>query len=408
MLQSNLFGKTLKEAPKDAETVSHKLLVRGGFIQNVAAGLWSYLPLGYRVFKKIENIIREEMNAIGGQEVNLPALVPKEYWEESGRWEKMDPPLFKLKDRHNRELGLGSTHEEVITDMVRRYNLSYKDLPFALYQIQNKFRNEMRASGGLLRVREFVMKDLYSFHADEKDLDDYYKKANSAYKKIFSRCGLETAVVDASSGSIGGNCCHEFMVLADSGEDTVFLCSKCDYAANLELGKKDACPKCGGQLKDHKAIEAAHVFKLDTHYSQKLKLAYVDEKGKKHFIQMGCYGIGLGRLMATIVEASHDQNGIIWPKEVSPFRAHLLVLGNDQAIVEKGQKVYNRLTEKGIDVLYDDRDISAGAKFADADLIGISARLVISDKTADQAELKWRQEQKASRIELKEVIKKLS
>ncbi|MFH1225977.1 MAG: proline--tRNA ligase [bacterium] len=405
MKQSILFGKSLKESPKDAETVSHQLLVRGGFIQNVAAGLWSYLPLGWRVFKKIENIIREEMNAIGGQEVNLPALVPKEYWEESGRWEKMDPPLFKLKDRHSRELALGSTHEEVMTDMVRRYNLSYKDLPFALYQIQNKFRNEMRASGGLLRVREFVMKDLYSFHADENDLADYYQKVIKAYQNIFHRCGLEAAIVDASSGSIGGNCCNEFMVLADSGEDFIFLCSKCGYAANLELGKKEVCPKCQSKLKSQKAIEAAHIFKLDTHYSQKLKLAYVDAGGKKHFIQMGCYGIGLGRLLATIVEASHDRNGIIWPKEVSPFAVHLLSLGK---VAEKAKKIYNVLTKEGIDVLYDDRDLSAGAKFAEADLIGISARLVISDKTGDQVELKQRSEKKVALIGLPEAIKKLS
>jgi len=230
MLQSKLFAKSLKQLPKDAVTISHQLLVKADFIDQLAAGVYSLLPLGFRVHKKIEQVIREEMNKLGSQEFIMPTLIPKSLWEESGRWKTIDPPLFVVKDRHGKELGLGPTHEEVITDLTRRRIKSYRDMPFSLYQIQNKFRNEMRASGGLLRVREFVMKDLYSFHTDQKDLAAFYKKVIKAYKNIYQRCGVESVVVEASSGSIGGNECHEFMVLAESGEDKILVCRKCDWA----------------------------------------------------------------------------------------------------------------------------------------------------------------------------------
>ncbi|MGC9049167.1 MAG: proline--tRNA ligase, partial [Patescibacteria group bacterium] len=282
MRQSKLFTKTLRNDPKEARTISHKLLVRAGYINQLTSGIWSLLPLGWRVYKKIEKIIREEMNEIGGQEVYLPTLQPKELWQKTGRWETIDPPLFKVKDRHNKWLGLGSTHEEVITDLARQYIKSYKDLPLAIYQIQNKFRNEMRPTGGLLRTREFIMKDLYSFHADEKDLDKYYKQVLSAYYKIYERCGLKAIAVSAPSGSIGGSVSHEFMILADSGEDKILICQNRDWGINLEIGRsQDKCPNCSGKLEQKNAIEAGHTFKLGALYSQKMGASFTDRDGQK-------------------------------------------------------------------------------------------------------------------------------
>lgn len=404
MRYSKLFGKTQTSPPKEAETISHKLLVQAGFIdRQLAAGLYSFLPLGWIVMGKIMGIIRQEMNQIGGQEVFLPTLQPKELWEKSNRWDKMDPPLFKVKDRHEKELALGSTHEEVITDLVSRFVKSYKDLPLALYQIQNKFRNEMRSTGGLLRVREFLMKDLYSFNTSDKDLDDFYFKVIKAYKKIFTRCGLVTKIVEAQSGCIGGNFSHEFMMLCETGEDKVLCCTKCDWAENEEKGKEEKCPKCGGELEENNAIENGHVFKLGTRYSEKLGAYFADEKGEKKPILMGCYGIGIGRLMATIVESSHDERGIIWPEEVAPFSAHLI------SLEENGLEIYEKLQGEGIEVLYDDREeTSAGSKFADADLIGLPVRLIISPKTKGQIEWKVRSQDKTELLSFSELISRLN
>ena len=410
MLQSKLFAKTLKQLPKEAVTVSHQLLVKADYIDQLAAGVYTLLPLGFRAFKKIEQIIREEMNAIGGQEFIMPTLIPKSLWQETGRWDTIDPPLFVVKDRHGKELALGPTHEEVITDLVRRRIKSYRDLPFSLYQIQNKFRNEMRATGGLLRVREFVMKDLYSFHTDQKDLAEYYQKVVKAYKNIYQRCGLESVMVEATSGSIGGNECHEFMVLAESGEDTILVCKNCRWAGNVEaVGKIEDCPKCHNKLEEKKSIEAGHIFKLDDNYSRKMKATFVDKDGKSKFIMMGCYGIGLGRLMATVVEAFHDKNGIIWPKSIAPFRTHLLLLGDDAAVAKRAKEVYDKLLEKDVEVLFDDRfGLTPGQKFADADLIGIPYRLVISTKTKNKIEIKERGEKNAEILTFDQVIKKIN
>lgn len=407
MFQSRLFYKTLKEAPKEAKTISHKLLVRGSFIDQVSAGIWSLLPLGFRVFKKIENIIREEMNKISGQEVFLPTLQPKELWTKSGRWHKMEPPLFKLKDQHKKEYALGSTHEEVITDLARRFITSYRQLPLYLYQIQNKFRNEIRVSGGLLRVKEFIMKDLYSFHTDEKDLDTYYQKVLKAYKNIFKRCHIEVRVVKALSGSIGGDYCHEFMALTPSGEDKILLCRKCGLAQNLTAVKKeDKCPNCQGKLSLQNGIEAAHIFKLGTSYSEKLSTFFIDKNGRKRPIQMGCYGIGLGRLMATVVEIHHDLHGIIWPQSLAPFDIHLLSLTPKQNKFAKS--IYKKLLPLGLDVLYDDRDVSPSVKLKDSDLIGIPLRLVVSEKTKNKIEVKKRSKSKKQLISLSDLLNKLS
>jgi len=409
MRYSQLFGKTQKRTPKEAEAISHKLLIRGGFIdRQISTGIYSLLPLGWRVHRKIENIIREEMDAIGGQEVFLPTLQPKELWQKSDRWKHMDPPLFKLKDRHEKEFALGPTHEEVITDLVARFIKSYKDLPLYLYQIQNKFRNEMRSTGGLLRVREFIMMDLYSFHTSEKDLDDYYKKVIEAYKKIFTRCGFTTKIVEAASGTIGGEVSHEFMMLCQTGEDKVYFCSKCDWATSKE--KPGKCQKCGGKIEVGKAIENGHVFKLGTKYSKSMGAYFVDKGGNKQPIVMGCYGIGIGRLMATIVEAHHDERGVIWPNSVAPFQAYLVVISNQQSVISKSSdEIYGKLTKAGIDVLYDDRqDVSAGEKFAEADLIGIPIRLVVSEKTKDKVEWKRRDSEKTEILTLGQAIEKLA
>jgi len=407
MRYSSLFGKTLKTVPTEAEAVNHKLLLKGGFIDQLSAGIYSFLPLGWWVHRNIENIIREEMNAIGGQEVFLPTLQPKSLWQETDRWDHIDPPLFKLKDQHDRDYALGSTHEEVVTDLVRQRVSSYKDLPLYLYQIQNKFRNEIRSTGGLLRVREFVMKDLYSFHTDEKDLMGYFQKVIEAYKKIFNRCGLQIAVCQASGGTIGGKETYEFHVLAPVGEDKIIFCPKCNWGANQEVGEQVECPKCHGTLEKSSSIEAGHVFALGTKYSEAMKAEFVDKNGVKKPIWMGCYGIGLGRLMATIVEVHHDEMGIIWPRSVAPYQIHLINLKTQNSNLS-GDEVYEKLVRAGVEVLYDDREeVSAGEKFADADLIGIPVRLVISEKTGDKVEYKERDQKESKLLTIEEIVELL-
>ena len=410
---SKLFAKIRKKAPSDAEAVSHKLLVRAGYIDQLMAGVFSFLPLGWRVHEKIAEIIREEINKIGGQELFLPALQKKEQWLETKRWETIDPPLFKFKDRHERELALGPTHEEIITDLARRFIESYKDLPLALYQIQNKFRNEMRATGGLLRTREFVMKDLYSFHTDPDDLGAFFTKVKEAYHRIFESCGVEALACQASGGSIGGETTYEFQVPSPSGEDTVLRCSNCSHVFNeevLEELKAKKCPRCGHKkFQEVSTIEAGHIFNLGTEYSKKMRAVYTDDKGQEKLIWMGCYGIGLGRLMATVVEISHDERGIIWPKNISPYQAHLILLESGREEVRKqAEQAYRKLQSRGMEVLYDDRpDISAGVKFAEADLVGIPVRLVVSQKTGEKIEWKKRNENKEELISLRRVIERL-
>jgi len=416
MRQSQLFSKTLKKAPKTAEVISHKLLVRGDFISQLASGIYSFLPLGGRVQKKIENIIREEMNSIGGQEVFLPTLQPKELWQKTDRWDHMEPPLFKVKDRHKKEFALGSTHEEVITDLVKDRVQSYKDLPLALYQIQTKFRNEMRSTGGLLRTREFIMKDLYSFHTGKKDLDKFFNKVLSAYDKIYKRCGLEAIKSEASGGVFTKEKTYEFQVLSETGEDKIILCSKCNWAANLEVAKTkagDECPECKGKLTKKNSIEVGHTFRLGTKYSKAFNFYFRDKKGKERSVVMGCYGIGAGRLMATIVEINHDDKGIIWPEEVAPFSVHLIQIENSKKVKQVSEKLYKGLSflsgsasggqKTGVEVLYDDRvDRTPGEKFAEADLIGIPYRIVISERTIknNSVEIKERKKEKVKLVKI--------
>lgn len=409
MKQSKSFIFTSKEVPSDIKGISANLLWRGGFIDQLSSGIYSILPLGWRVHQRISQIIREELNNIGGQEIYLPALQPKEIWMESNRWDKMDPPLFKLKDRHNKEFALGSTHEEVITQLVGKKVKSFKELPFMLYQIQVKFRNELRATSGLLRTREFIMQDAYSFHQDEQDFQKYYQQIINAYKNIFKRCGVPTLLVEASSGTIGGKSSHEFMIIAESGEDKIVICPKCNFAANVEVYKKDNCPKCKNRLDIKNCIEIGHIFNLGTQYSKKINANFINSKNQQKPLIMGCYGIGIGRLLASIVEASHDNCGIIWPSEIAPFQIHLIILQNEKRVIENGNDIYNVLEKNKFQVLYDEREISAGQKLVESDLLGIPLRIVISEKTLEKnaVELKLRQENKFELVEISQLIDKI-
>lgn len=546
---------TLRDAPKEAELISHKLLIRAGFIRPVAAGIYTLLPLGQKVRLKIEKIIREEMDAIGGQEISMPIVQPAELWQESGRWYQYGPELVRFKDRSERELVLATTHEEAVTDLVRRELRSYRQVPLVLYQIQTKFRDEPRPRGGLIRVREFTMKDAYSFHSTEEDLDAFYPKIRQAYERIFKRCGLDPVIVQGDPGLIGGRDSHEFMFLSNVGEDQVVLCEHCHYAANREIAQMfkapvnhtepmlpleevatpecesiqslaeflkiapnrtakavfyianetefifalirgdlevsetklahvmqartlrtateaeirsigavpgyaspvglpkqsvvkivvddsvinernlvsganregyhlknvnyrrdfiadvvadialvregDPCPNCRSPLSMKNAIELGHIFKLGTRYSEAMGAKILTQDGSERFLVMGCYGIGVGRLMAAVVEAHHDEKGIIWPEEIAPFHIALLVLNTDRAEqTELADKLYALLCAVGFEVLYDDRSESAGVKFNDADLIGIPYRIVIGSRSIANQTVELRRRRDGAKREL--------
>ncbi len=402
MKQSKLFSKTKKQISKDIQVASHKFLIKADFVSQVSSGIYNFLPLGWRVYKKIENIIREEMHGVGAEEIFMCSLIPERLWVETKRWTEIEPPLFKVKDRHKKMFGLGPTHEEIITDLVRKRVESYKDLPFSLFQIQNKFRNEMRPTGGLLRTREFMMKDLYSFHSSEKDLKMFYEKVKKAYFRIFSRCGLKSICVEADPGTIGGKSSHEFMVVSKDGEDKIVICPKCNFGSNLEkAGKVKKCPECKSILKIQKAIEVGHIFALGTKYSEAMGANFTDKSGSSHPIIMGCYGIGLPRLLSVIVEVNHDKDGIVWPQNVAPFDVHLVALGNTNQIKKVSEKIYKDLQKSNIEVLYDDREEkTAGQKLIDTDLIGIPWRIVVSERSLskDCVEIKKRDKKKVSLI----------
>ena len=410
MLFSKLFSKTERSFPKDEEAANAKFLIRGGFVAKMSAGVFTYLPLAQRVLNKINTIIREEMNAIGGEELLMPALISKEYWEKSNRWEV--DVIYKLKNKFDEEFGLGWTHEEPISAIAEHFIQSYKDLPKAVYQIQNKFRSEDRAKNGLLRGREFMMKDLYSFHASKDDLDKYYNLVIKAYAKVFKRIGLETLVVEAAGGAFTKEYTHEFQVLSSAGEDTIFYCEKCRYAQNKELvgesGIKN-CLKCAGNILSGTAIEVANVFKLGTRYSEAFNVKFLDKDGVSKPVVMGSYGIGPTRVLATLVEIFHDDRGIIWPKSVAPYAVHLIALGKDKKVFAAAKKLYQDLEKKGVEVLYDDRECAPGEKFADADLIGAPIRVVLSEKTlaAKKLEVKERAKDKVKMLSSAELFKML-
>lgn len=412
-----MFPKTLKEAPKDATSVNHQYLVRGGFVDQLAAGSWSILPLGQRVISKINQVIREEMNAIDGQELSLPLLHPKEIWNETGRWDSAKEVMYQLVDTRGREHALSFTHEEIVMDLLRKKISSYKDLPVYLYQFSTKFRNETRAAGGLLRGREFLMKDLYSAHVSEEDLMKYYELAKAAYLKIFSRLGLKVKVTEASGGVFTSNRTHEFQVINKVGEDTIYFCDTCsDFGQNKEIFNHkagDNCPNCKkGKITEARAIEVGNIFPLGKSYSEKMKAFFTDANGQSQPIWFGSYGIGVTRVMATLVEEYHDEKGIIWPEALAPFRVHLIEIGQGKSqitnhpsiLLRAGNSqpnadgVYQKLIEAGIEVLWDDRgDVSPGQKFAEADLIGCPYRVVISEKSlaAGGLELKKRSEKES-------------
>jgi len=407
MKQSKIFTKTTKELPKDETSYNAQILIKAGFIDKLGAGVYSFLPLGHLVHEKIKNIIRQEMEAIGGQEILMPALNPKENWEKTGRWDGLEV-LFKLKGKDKKEYALAATHEEVVVPLVKRHIFSYKDLPVYVFHIQTKFRDEPRAKAGLLRGREFSMKDLYSFHTSEADLDDYYEKVKVAYFKIFSRIGLgEVTFFTFASGGSFSKYSHEFQTLSAAGEDIISICDQCKLAVNKEIiEEQKACPQCGQQdLKQAKAIEVGNIFKLGSRYSKPFGLTFTDGSGKPHDVLMGCYGLGPSRALGTIVEVHHDEKGIIWPEAVAPFACHLVSLNKN----EEAEKIYEQLVSGGVDALYDDREISAGEKFVDADLIGIPYRLVVSAKSlqAGGVEMKKRNEKEGKIVKIVELIKYL-
>lgn len=388
MKQSLLFVPTLKDAPKDADVKSHILMSRAGLIKQVAAGIYTYLPLGYKVIKKIQEIIREELDKIGASELLMPALQPRDLWEESGRWGEYGPELMRLKDRKDRDFCLGPTHEEIITQVVRDYLNSYKKLPLALYQIQTKFRDEMRPRFGLMRGREFIMKDAYSFSENEEDLEWWYKEFTNAYVEIFRRCGLDTKIVASDTGQIGGDEADEFMVMSEVGEDTITYCMSCNYGSNQEhsgLAKGDVCPKCGGTIDEAKGIEVGNIFKLGTKYSESMNCKFQDKDGNVKPAIMGCYGLGISRTLMAAVEQHSDENGIVWPVEISPFTVHIIPVNtNDEDQMNLANEIYNEFKVNGIEVLIDDRNERAGSKFKDADLIGIPHRIIVGKKASQR------------------------
>ncbi len=560
MRYSQALLPTLKETPAEAEVVSHRLMLRAGFMRKLTSGVYSYLPYGLAAIRKVENIVREEMNRAGAQELLMPMVQPADLWRETGRYEKYGPELLRFHDRHDRESCLGPTHEEVITDIIRKELHSYRDLPINLYQIQTKFRDEIRPRFGLMRGREFVMKDAYSFDVSDRDAEISYLKMFEAYKRIFTRCGLEFRAVQADSGAIGGNFSHEFMVLASTGEDTIVICQDCEYAANMEkaaviledekitetpaelekietIGKRkvaavcdflqieprqlvktlvfladgepvavlvrgdreveevklknllgvaevkmaddkqvfeatgvptgylgpvglslrivadqevaamvnfyvggneknyhmrnvnpgrdfqvenvadlrqittsDPCPECGGRLELTEGIEVGHIFKLGTGYSESMQATFQDSDGVEKPFVMGCYGVGVSRVVAAAIEQNHDENGIIFPVPLAPYQVIVLNLGlKDEAISGMAEKLYRELQEKGVEVILDDRDERPGAKFKDADLLGIPFRVTVGKSFVGKGlvEVRERRTGEVEELQPEDVVEKL-
>lgn len=413
MKYSRLFPKTLRQAPSDEQSANGKLLHQAGFVRKHMAGVYNFLPLGLRVLTKINQIIREEMDAIGGQEVLMSAFQPKELWEKTDRWESLGKEvMYQFKDHSQKDVGLAITHEEVFTEIVSSMIHSYKDLPVYLYHIQTKFRDEPRPRFGLIRGKEFLMKDLYSFDISQDAHNESYKKCHDAYLRSFKRLGLEVLVVEASGGVFSKEYSHEFQVLIESGEDEVVFCRSCDFAQNREicdLRRNDKCPRCGKQIEISNAIEVGNIFHLGTRFSDALGLFVTDENGNKIPVIMGSYGWGPSRVMGTIVEVFHDDKGIIWPDAVAPFQVHLVGLDlEDEKVEREAEKIYKLLLAEGIDTLFDDRQkVSAGEKFADCDLIGIPYRVVVSKKTGDKLEIKKRSEKETRFVSFEELIKNI-
>lgn len=407
MQLSKLTFQPTQTAPANADTINHKLLVQAGYVRQLMAGVYTYSPLGLRVLNNIRKIVREEMNGVGGQEILMPALHPSANWKTTNGWNTIDV-LFKVKSRTSKEYALGQSHEEVVTPLAKEFIKSYRDLPFALYQIQWKFRDELRAKSGIMRGREFEMKDMYSFHETQADFDRFYQEVKNAYLRVYQRLGLTAKVTEASGGNFTSKISYEFMVLTNAGEDDIYYCQECDFCVNSEIAKQkvgDDCPKCGkGKLEAARAAEVGNVFDLGQKYCQDFDVTYTNREGKKAHPIMGCYGIGITRLMGVIVEHMNDERGILWPTTVAPFKAQLISLGEAQ---EKAAALYQKLNQAGIEVLWDEREVSAGVKFADADLIGLPVRLVVSPKTGEHIEWKLRTSSETQLISSDEVITQL-
>jgi len=411
MRLSKLFTKTLREAPKDEITANAQLLAKGGFVFKVMSGVYAFLPLGLRVLNKIRNIIREEMDALGGQEILMPSLHPAEYWKATGGWDNIDV-LFKIKSRTEKDYALGQSHEEIVTPIVKEMVKSYKDLPLAIYQVNWKFRDELRPKSGILRGREFEMKDMYSFHESQEDFENFYEKVKKAYINAYKKLGLVAKVAEASGGNFSEKISYEFMVLTDAGEDDILYCSACDFCVNLNIAKQkenDVCPRCGKvKLEKGKASEVGNVFDLGKKYPKDFDFQYAAQDGGKEYPVMGCYGWGTTRTMGVVVEKFHDEKGIVWPDIIAPFHVHLIHLGDSKEVKKAAEDLYKELQKNKIEVLFDDReDKGAGEKFIDADLIGIPLRAVVSEKTVKEKkiEIKKRNEEKIKLVDKKELLK---
>lgn len=412
---SQLFSRTSKDTNRSDVSRNAQLLTRAGYVDKLMAGVYSYLPLGLRVLSRIEGIIREEMDALGAQEILMPALQPKEIWDQTGRWDKMDV-LFRFKGQGDRDLTLGPTHEEVVTPLVTNFVRSYRDLPIAAYQIQTKFRNEARAKSGLLRGREFRMKDMYSFHATPEDLDAFYERAIVAYRHVFARCGLGAqTLLTYASGGVFSKFSHEFQTLTPYGEDTIYRVPGTDIAINKEILDEEGVLKDVAQgksleeLEETKAIEVGNIFKLSTRFPDAFSKSFTGTDGTEQKIHMGCYGIGPSRLMGTIAECLSDEKGLIWPEEVSPFSLHLVSLARTPEDSQKAEEIYAWLQQNGYDVLFDDRPLQAGEKLADCDLIGIPHRVLVSSKTLASGVVEWkkRADKDASLLSLDDLAHKI-
>ena len=399
MFWSKVFIPTLKDSPQDAEVISHQLMLRAGMIRKVSSGIYTWLPLGLKVLRKIENIVREEMDQSGAQEVLMPMVHPKELWEETKRWEKMGPELLRIKDRHDRDFCLGPTHEEVITDLVRNNVKSYKELPLNIYQIQTKFRDEIRPRYGVMRGREFLMKDSYSFNIDEASLQETYLLMRNTYKKILERIGLEYKIVKADSGAIGGDASEEFHVLAENGEDTIAISDASEFAINTELllsegedistleGKPS--PDGNGVIEIKKGIEVGHIFQLGKIYTELMKVNVLNQEGKAVDLFMGCYGIGVSRLVAAAIEQNNDDKGILWPESIAPYEVNIVAIGytKEPKIADAANNLSEQLQSMGYEVIVDDRKDGYGTKMKDAELIGIPVNIIIGNKFLESGEV---------------------
>ncbi len=399
MRYSALFPKTIKEAPSEEVATNAKLLLRAGFIDKLMAGSYSLLPLGRLVERKIEQIIREEMDQTGAQEILMPLLHPKSVWNETGRWETAAEVMYQF-GKDDKEYALSFTHEEILLDLARKHLQTYRDFPVKLYHFSTKFRNELRAKSGILRGREFLMKDLYSLHTTQEDLDKYYWEVKDAYLRVFKRLGLDAKVAEAGGGVFTDSNTHEFQVLSTSGEDTIYFKEGWEYWKNKEVMTEEELND--SSIRSEAAIEVGNIFRFGTVYSEKMDVNFTDKDGNKKYPYFGSYGIGLTRMVGVLAEVFNDEKGLIWPESVAPFQVHLVGLS------ERAQNVYEKLQENGIDVLFDDRDVSAGQKFSDADLIGIPTRIVVSDRQEnDQVEVKKRNENDSKNASIEEIVSSL-